>query len=269
PSVPSSSRFDTVRAPPPGRRILHGERMKSFLLVCSILALLTFTACGGGTSSSTTPPPPQTYTISVSVTGLTGGSLVLQNNGGNDLTITADGTFAFAGTLNSGAAYNIAVKTQPSGQTCSLGNNSTGTATSNVTVAITCGAGSNTFSISVAVSGLSGGSLVVQASSTDQLTFSSNGTQTFATKYASGATYAVTLVSQPPSQTCTPSSNITGTITANVTITINCVAGVSTDTLSASVTGLSGTLVLHDSQGDTLTFTTNNVAQTFAKTYQN
>ncbi len=240
--------------------------MKSFLLTCTIAALLAFTACGGGAASSITPPPP-TYTISVSVTGLTGGSLVVQDNGGNDLTVTADGTFPFTGTVKSGTAYDVEVKSGPSGENCTAGSNKTGMATSNVTVAITCGAVSSTFSISVAVTGLSGGALVLQASANDQLTFNSNTTQTFATRYSSGSTYTVTLVSEPPSQTCTPSSNISGTITANVTITVNCVTAVTTDTLSASVSGLStGTLIVSDNQGDQLLFNSDGT-QNFGHSY--
>ena len=49
------------------------------------LALLTLAACGS--SSGTTPA---TFTISGTVTGLVG-ELVLQNNGGDDLTISAVG----------------------------------------------------------------------------------------------------------------------------------------------------------------------------------
>jgi hypothetical protein len=237
--------------------------MKSFLLACIVVSIAAFTACGGGSMSNTTPPP-ATYTISANVSGLNPGvTVVLQNNGGNDLTIAADGTFPFTETVSSGAAYSVSVKTQPSGQNCTLGSNKSGSATSNITVAVTC---STSFTISVAVTGLSGGSLVLQDSPSDQLTFTSNTTQTFATTYSSGTSYAVTLVSEPASQTCTPSSNNSGTITGNVTVTVTCVTVVTTDTLSVSVSGLTGTLVLHDSQNDSLTFTSNST-QTFATSY--
>ena len=49
---------------------------------------------------------------------------MLRDNGGDDLTVTANGPFAFATKLAGGAAYNVTVKTNPSGQTCSVANGS-------------------------------------------------------------------------------------------------------------------------------------------------
>ncbi len=238
--------------------------MKSFLLVLTIGALLSFAACGGGGTGTITPPP-ATYTIGGTVSGLSG-TVSLTDNGGNTLTVTANGGFTFAGTVNSGAAYKVAVGTQPSGQTCTVTNGS-GTATSNVTsVQVACTTNSApTYTISVAVTGLTSGSLELQDNDGDTLTFTSNTTQTFATKYASGASYGVTPVTQPVGQNCT-ASNGSGTITANITIAVTCVPVSATDTVSVLVTGLTGTLVVQDSQSDSLTFTTNST-QTFAKPY--
>ena len=76
--------------------------MKSFLLVLTIGALLSFAACGGGGTGTVTPPP-ATYTISASVTGLSSGaSLVLQDNNGNNLTVSTNGTFPFTTSVTSG-----------------------------------------------------------------------------------------------------------------------------------------------------------------------
>jgi len=65
----------------------------------SILVLLTplLTACGGGGGGSTS------YTIGGTVSGVLGGGLVLQNNSGNDLVITADGSFTFSSAVANGA----------------------------------------------------------------------------------------------------------------------------------------------------------------------
>ena len=41
--------------------------------------------------------------------------VVLENNGGNDLSISANGAFAFSTPLAQGAAYNVTVKTEPLG----------------------------------------------------------------------------------------------------------------------------------------------------------
>jgi hypothetical protein len=53
------------------------------------------------------------YTVGGSVSGLTGSGLVLQNNGGNNLTVAANGAFSFATPLAVGAAYNVTVSAQP------------------------------------------------------------------------------------------------------------------------------------------------------------
>ncbi len=70
---------------------------------------------GGGTATD--------YTIGGTVNGLSG-TLVLQNNGGDDFTITSDGTFTFATAIADGSDYNVTVKAQPSGQSCFVTNGS-------------------------------------------------------------------------------------------------------------------------------------------------
>ena len=65
------------------------------------------------------------YSISGNITGLTG-TVVLQNNGGDDLTLSADSSFTFATELMNLQDYNVTVLTQPSGQTCIV-SNGTGT----------------------------------------------------------------------------------------------------------------------------------------------
>jgi 6-phosphogluconolactonase (cycloisomerase 2 family) len=83
-----------------------------------------------------------TYTIGGTVTGLSGSGLVLQNNGGDNLSVSANGTFTFAAGLPGGAGYAVTVSTQPSGpaQTCHVLRNGSGTMTStNVTdVVVDC-----------------------------------------------------------------------------------------------------------------------------------
>src|SRR6267378_2308652 len=61
-----------------------------------------------------------TYSVGGSVTGLTGGTVVLQDNGGDNLTVSADGAFTFPTKLTNSSAYNTTVLTQPSGQTCTV-----------------------------------------------------------------------------------------------------------------------------------------------------
>ncbi|MFO0621829.1 MAG: fibrinogen-like YCDxxxxGGGW domain-containing protein [Polyangia bacterium] len=67
------------------------------------------------------------YKVGGSVTGLTG-SLVLQNNGGDDVTVGADGAFEFATPVAIGAGYAVTIKTQPANLFCSV-TSGTGTIT--------------------------------------------------------------------------------------------------------------------------------------------
>ena len=86
------------------------------------------------------PVPATTQTIGGTVTGLTG-SVVLRNNGADDLTVNASGAFTFATPVATGVPYNVTVGTQPAGQTCTVQNGS-GTASANVSnVAVNCTTG--------------------------------------------------------------------------------------------------------------------------------
>ena len=88
-----------------------------------------------------TPQPPvvATHTVGGTVTGLTG-SLVLQNNAGDDLKLSADGKFTFATALAEGSAYEVSVRTQPLWQFCTVTQGS-GKASADVgDVAVACSA---------------------------------------------------------------------------------------------------------------------------------
>ncbi len=114
------------------------------LMFCMLV--LSFTAC---------TPRTNDYTIGGIVSGLSGSgltnSVVLQNNGGDNLTVSTNGGFTFAtkvsgcngstsasGVSSTSCTYNVTVLTQPLGQTCTVTNGS-GTATGNVTnVVVNC-----------------------------------------------------------------------------------------------------------------------------------
>lgn len=82
-----------------------------------------------------------TYTVGGSVSGLTGGAVVLQNNGGDDLSLGSNGGFTFATALAGGGAYAVTVKTPPAGQSCTVRNGSGTVASANVgSVEVRCGA---------------------------------------------------------------------------------------------------------------------------------
>jgi len=86
----------------------------------ALALVLTSSACGGGGGGGNPPPAAATHAVGGAVSGLAGAGLVLRNNGGDDLAISANGPFTFATKLAGGAEYAVTVLTQPSGptQTC-------------------------------------------------------------------------------------------------------------------------------------------------------
>src|SRR5215813_4166926 len=145
----------------------------------------------------------KTYTVGGTVSGLSG-TVVLQDNGGDNLTLGANGPFTFATALASGAAYSVTVLTSPSGQTCTISRGSGTVGSANVTsVAVSCAAsGGTTFTVGETVSGLSE-TVVLQDNGGDNLSVGANGPFTFATALTSGAAYSVTMLTSPSGQTCT------------------------------------------------------------------
>ena len=190
-----------------------------------------------------------TYSVGGSTSGLSG-TVVLRDNGGDDLSVTANGSFAFATKLASGAAYNVTVKTNPSGQTCSVANGTGTIAAADVTnVAVSC-TSSPTYSVGGSTSGLSG-TVVLRDNGGDDLSVTANGSFAFATKLASGAAYNVTVKTNPSGQTCSV-ANGTGTIAAaDVTnVAVSCTSS-PTYSVGGSTSGLSGTVVLRTTAATT------------------
>ena len=186
-------------------------------------------------------------TIGGSLTGLSSGnSVVLSLNGGSDLTLNSNASFTFAGTILSGQTYAVSVKTQPTGQTCTVSNGGGTVPATNVTnVAVSC---LTNVTINGAVSGLNAGkSVTVRLNGIESLTVSSNTGFGFATILTAGQTYSVLIQTQPVGQVCTVAKG-TGTVAAsNVTnVTVTCVTQVK---VGGTVTGLGA--------GKTVTLTLN------------
>lgn len=198
-------------------------------------------ACSGGEDE----PLPE-YRIGGTVTGLAG-TIVLQNNGSDDLSVTSSGTFTFTTTVRRGDNYNVTIRTQPQDQVCTVANAS-GVAAADVgNVIVNCiDAGIPTYTIGGTVSGLTGS--VVLRNGEELLTVRANGAWAFATRVRSGTPYSVTIATQPEGQTCSL-VNGTGTVgTANVTdIAVTCITPEpSTFTIGGTVSGLDGQVVLRN-----------------------
>jgi hypothetical protein len=92
---------------------------------------------GEGNNTNST----STFTISGSVSGLSGGQqLTLLNNNTNPTIITSNSSFTFSTPLANNSNYAVTVGTQPVGQTCTVRNGSGSSVATNVTnVTVTCG----------------------------------------------------------------------------------------------------------------------------------
>ena len=100
----------------------------------------------GAVSSVAVSCATNTYSIGGSVSGLSQSGLMLTDNGGNALgVISGSSSFTFSNQLAYGASYAVAVSTQPTGQTCTVGSGS-GTVTAAVT-SVTVSCTTNTLSL--------------------------------------------------------------------------------------------------------------------------
>ncbi len=88
---------------------------------------------GGGT----------TYKVGGTLTGLGAGQrVILQDNGGDTLTLSANGSFSFPTSLNSGSGYSVTVHSHTPGIACAVSNGSGSVGSSDVTgVGVSCAAG--------------------------------------------------------------------------------------------------------------------------------
>lgn len=89
------------------------------------------------TAASVTTVTP-TYTVGGTLSGLSG-TVVLQNNSGDNLTITSTGGFTFSTSITDGSSYSVTVSSHPSNQFCFVSSGSGSVASANVTaVSVGC-----------------------------------------------------------------------------------------------------------------------------------
>ena len=165
------------------------------------------------------------YSVGGSISGLDNGTVVIQNNGSDDLVVYEPGSssstisFNFPTKIPSGNAFNVTVLVQPLAQTCTV-NNGNGTVSGAISnVSIICS--SQSFSVGGTINGLNG-SIVLQNNGSDDLTLIENDNFTFPTKVANGADYHVTVKTQPHPYFCTVSKN-KGIVNGNIEdVAVNC-----------------------------------------------
>ncbi|MCB1192906.1 MAG: hypothetical protein KDK90_20850 [Leptospiraceae bacterium] len=102
-------------------------------MVFGILALMGSSSNGAIGTTLNNGSTTSKYSIGGTITGLNSDGLVLQNNGGDDLSVNSGSTnFTFATKLVGASNYSVTVKIQPTGMECSL-SNGTGTANADIT----------------------------------------------------------------------------------------------------------------------------------------
>ena len=93
-------------------------------LMAIVTGGLLLSACGGSGSGSASDPSSggtsNSYTLGGSITGLSASGLVLMDGTSTVSPASGAGTFTFSAALASGTSYDVAVQTQPAGETCTV-----------------------------------------------------------------------------------------------------------------------------------------------------
>jgi N-acetylneuraminic acid mutarotase len=212
----------------------------------------------------------QNYTVSGSILyWFAPGGMVLRLNGGDATTVlepqsNVPASFTFSTTLPYGTPYTVTIDPTPPYIGCGFTNNSqAGTATADVTnVSIECTGIEGT--VGATVSGLLPNSSLVltiitnftSGAQADPLTVTANGVCTQCVAYGLlTQPYQVTILTQPPGETCT--GNLQGSIQDSTNVSITCAP--SSHTIGGTVSGLSAgkTVVLQDNSGNATTVSAN------------
>ena len=191
------------------------------------------------------------FALGGTMVGLSGGLIVLQNNGVTNLTVSSNGAFQFAQPVAQGSSYALTVLSQPAGRSCTVSNGSGVVAGAVTDVVVTCSVLG--YTIGGSISGLTG--TIVLRNGDDELVRSADGAFAFAAPVTHGAQYSVYIQTQPAGQTCTL-VNQQGTATGTVSnIGVNC--SPDSYTVGGTVTGLSDRVVLRNGGGPDLTVSAN------------
>lgn len=226
---------------------INGERSESAQVSLSVGSnTITILVISESRKRSTTyrinvTRPQPTFAVGGSVSGLDG-ELTLQNNGGDNITLNADGVFEFATEIADGSDYNVTVESQPANQECTITSGTGSVSGADVTdVDVSCV--DMTFSVGGTLSGLSG-SITLQNNGGDDIVLTADGSFTFATELGDGEAYDVTVSSQPGGQDCSVTNGAGNIDSADVTdVAVDC-ATTGTLVIGGVMSGLNGLTIL-------------------------
>jgi hypothetical protein len=197
------------------------------------------------------------YTLGGSISGLGSASGLTLVNGAETLPIAANAsTFTFASKLAQGTKYDIKVGTQPAGLSCNVTSNGQAemgnSAVSNVAVA--CGATppATSYALGGTVAGLGSATGLQLSNGGRSLSIAPNQSSfVFPDGLLPGASYSVTVQSQPLGLTCSVAGG-TGTMGAAAVSSVAVTCAVNSFTLGGGVKGLSADGLVLSAGGQTV-----------------
>ncbi|AOP34386.1 hypothetical protein A0128_11315 [Leptospira tipperaryensis] len=171
--------------------------------------------------------------LKVKVSGLTGGTLILQDDANETLSITANGDTKFPSQKAKYSAYTVSIVNQPNASpgpaiTCSITNPNGILEPFFAYVEVICAG--KTFPVAVNVFGISSsvvGNLQVRNGGVDLLTITSDGTYNFAAGVPDQSAYSVQILGSPQDHVCqfeTPATASGVIASSGVTINVNCLS---------------------------------------------
>lgn len=169
--------------------------MKSLYLRSGAVALacaLGLSACGGSSGQ---------LLLGGTVYGVTKDTLVLQNNGAHDMTITGSGSYYFNDLIGIDEQYNVTVKSVPSNvDHCDVANASGRSAFNVTNVDVTCVL--KTHSINASISGLNGATGLVLVNGTTSVAIPADNTSFPLGKVGEDQPYGYAVLTQPAGRIC-------------------------------------------------------------------
>ena len=185
-------------------------------------------------------------------------------------------------TVHPATGYSAAIATDTCGGSLSGSTYTTGAITDSCSVSFN--SIPNGFTVGGSLTGYTSSGLVLQNNNADNLSPSGSGSFTFSTPLASGATYSVTVLTQPTGQTCSVLNGTGSIATSNITnVSVSCTTNTFTLTASSGANGTlspTGAVVVNEGSNQTFTATPNSnyavdqwlvdgtVVQTGGTTYQ-
>ncbi len=194
----------------------------------------------------------QSFALGGSISGLNGAGLVL-TDGTDVLTVSAGATsFAMPTQVAYTSNYNVTVKTQPAGLTCSI-SSGTGTMPASAVANIAVSCSDQPFTVGGTIAGLGNNTGLVLSNGTNSLTVSAGATGfTMPTAVPFASQYNISTQSSPAGLTCSV-ANGSGTMGAtNVTgVTVTC--SDQSFSLGGTIAGLTQAGLVLGNGADTLT----------------